>query len=51
MAMNGINLVYATTGMEYIFSQVRVFAWNKLIKGYFLFVTNLGISSNGFYSS
>lgn len=22
MAMNGINLVYATTGMEYIFSQV-----------------------------
>jgi len=25
MAMNGINIVYATTGMEYIFSQVRLF--------------------------
>jgi hypothetical protein len=29
MAMNGINLVYATTGMEYIFSQVRIFVLNK----------------------
>jgi hypothetical protein len=27
MAMNGINLVYATTGMEYIFSKVSVFAF------------------------
>jgi hypothetical protein len=25
MAMNGINIVYATTGMEYIFSKVGGF--------------------------
>lgn len=25
MAMNGINLVYATTAMEYIFNKVRIF--------------------------
>ena len=30
MAMNGINIVYATTGMEYIFSKVCVFPSNKM---------------------
>jgi hypothetical protein len=29
MAMNGINIVYATTGMEYIFSKVSAVFSNK----------------------
>jgi len=49
MAMNGINLVYATTGMEYIFSKVSTFFLGKKVHRC-MFVVDIGISSNGFQS-
>jgi hypothetical protein len=49
MAMNSINLVYATTGMEYIFSKVSTFILReKMYRCMFSVRMNLGVSSNGF---
>jgi hypothetical protein len=50
MALNGVNIVYATTGMEYIFSKVSTLIlrnrWMILP-----FAIDVGVSSVGFQSS
>jgi hypothetical protein len=38
MALNGINIVYATTGMEYIFSKVSAFSSMKRVNRQMVFV-------------
>ncbi len=42
--MNGINLVYATTGMEFIYNKVLIL--NKIF-----YFSLIGISKNGFFSN